>query len=253
LHLSSLPQVTNYLWYGEVVPRDGTSGLEYRGRFSSKLGLELVEISGSVQIVQSDCKIRVTSNVDVAPQLLANNVRSTVAGILDAIGYVDGSGFTFVLHGGRNVDTGTDYSWPGSVRELAQESSDRSQVLNDIIAVFGVTPLLGDALGDYRRAILEPWDSSFYAYRCLETIQRYWQGEARRSSKASWEAMRIALELEKADLVAVKDSADYQRHGGRQSVSDREHLAALGVANNAIMKFVKLLGREIAGKAHGTT
>jgi|GEM_PF-7002131 len=238
---SSLRLMRNYVWTGEISPAEGANSLEYTGRFDVNLGESFGRIVGWIQIRGSRCNIRVAADAIIGPQQLANNIRSAAAGIIDALGFVDGHGRVFALGPGRDLDTGQDYFWSGTVPEVALEPGLRDDQLRRLLEAFPLTPLLGDALADYRRAILEPWDSGFYAYRCVETIQRFWQGDSGRSSTRTWEAMREGLEIARESLNELKRAADLQRHGGRRSITPEEHTRLLVVAKDALLKFVNYL------------
>lgn len=237
-------RVTQFVLYGRVAPEPRAGELSYSGAFSSNLGAGIGWLEGRVILKGAKASIRIVTPDGFPPEALANNVRSEVATILDAHAFVTGSPRTLELTSGRNLETGEDLEWTGRVPEVAGFGAREALSVDDLLLASGRSILLSNALADFRRAMTEPWDAGFYAYRSCETVARHWRGSAEQVGSRAWEAMRSRLKIELDEMNAVKSWADPQRHGARSTIGAQEHVALLATAHRVLAGFASLLMKE---------
>ena len=134
-----------------------------------------------------------------------NEVMSFVRGVLDALGFCLGCALVPELRSTSWAPDGQTTFTPGwpAVAGLDDNQPLRVSVdqLGPFIEVAVQEPLVRCALSDLSLAIDRPDDTSFYAYRAVESIRQFFVGSSlsengeRSEKEKSWRELRNALDV----------------------------------------------------------
>lgn len=109
-------------------------------------------------------------------------------------------------------------------------------------------PLARAALADLRSAIEMPDDTSFLAYRALESVRQWFLAvgaeDEENARKQSWAKMRSELGVGEKECRRLASLAAVRRHGGVQPPTASERLEALRFARQVVAQFVAYLARR---------
>lgn len=86
-------------------------------------------------------------------------------------------------------------------------------------------PGFAEALADYREAMRTPLQTGFFCYRAVETLMQTFKGAVDDRDRPAWEALRAALNVDRAGIDVVKQHADWARHGRARGLTDGERAA----------------------------
>lgn len=98
------------------------------------------------------------------------------------------------------------------------------------------------ALINYMRALREPEEAMMFCYRALEALchdPNFYISE--KEMKQNWQALRNALNLDKAYLDPLTERATDHRHGGQMIPSREEYTAGLETAHCVIERYAAYL------------
>ncbi len=175
-----------------------------------------------------------------------NKVMSFVHGVLDALGFCLGCALVPELQWvSWPPDGKTTFTpgWPAAAgRDDNQPRRASAAQLAPIIELAVQERLVRCALSDLSLAIDRPDDTSFYAYRAVESIRQFFVGPS--SSKKgeqtkSWQRLRKKLDVSVDDLARLSDEAKPRRHGDILPISEEERLANLRLARTVVEKFIE--------------
>ncbi|MBN7435737.1 hypothetical protein IUS38_09170 [Mycobacteroides abscessus subsp. abscessus] len=111
-------------------------------------------------------------------------------------------------------------------------------------------PFARSALADVRNALRFDSDSPFFCYRAVDSLRQHYAATTEaQSERASWEKLRADLDIEKADIMALKAFADSRRHGGAGTSLHADHLKWTQWTRQAISRFITKHGSEEAESA----
>lgn len=198
-------------------------------------------VEASVRVDVSQVTARVSGALHADPATERNAIRSVAQLLVDIVGFTNGCGYTVEITGCSRQGETTVFGC--NIPALAEEPlpspldfvAFAALVLND---PDGNRRPLRRALGDFRRAILEPDDTPFHCYRAVEALTYHFDPERSRG----WPALRNALHLSEAWIKAeLKEPADQVRHGQVTAVTDEVRLRAFRAVRLVIARFTMLL------------
>ena len=135
-----------------------------------------------------------------------------------------------------------DYSRIPGWGELETATQDaRAFGAEQLLSVLYTDVQFSRALNDLRNALANHYDTSFYAYRAIESIKAVFveDDDARRENNAQgWETMRSSLRISQRFIMEIKQNADLQRHGQNTIVVADERLEAMRRAWMVVGRYV---------------
>lgn len=240
-----MENVRHYTFLGTIHPSEGAAGLSYVGDLHIGFGDDILPTQGRVVIKRSTIRARVSVDATVPLEMVANNLRGSLAVLVDAQGFLDGYGRTVELVSARDLESKRDYSFGGGVPGLRQGWVEPKLTLDQVLEAAHRDQRLADALGDFRHAIAEPWDTGFYCYRAVEMVMRHWLELDGQSKDQAWSAMRAALHVSRSELEPLRPWANLQRHGARRTITSEDHTALLRITRAVLESMCRhLLGTE---------
>ncbi|MCY3896800.1 MAG: hypothetical protein OXG17_10065 [Chloroflexi bacterium] len=135
-----------------------------------------------------------------------------------------------------------DYTRVPGWGELEAATQDaRAFGAEQLLSVISNDVQFSRALNDLRNALANHYDTSFYAYRAIESIKAAFMGDnesQRESGAEGWETMRSSLRISRQFIMEIKRSADLQRHGQNTLVVADERLEAMRRAWTVVGRYV---------------
>lgn len=101
-------------------------------------------------------------------------------------------------------------------------------------------------LADLRLAIRFPSDTGFFCYRAIESLRQHFVDEGAATEKASWDALRSAIGIDRTAIDSVKALADAPRHGRSVWVSPADRSRVLEATWLIVDRFVDYLRATLA-------
>lgn len=108
------------------------------------------------------------------------------------------------------------------------------------------------AINDLRHAIANHYDTAFYSYRAIESIKAVFirsDDSTNINDAQVWDEMRSQLRISRQFIMAIKETADLQRHGRNTLVLAEDRLEAMRRAWLIVGRYLQycLKGRQGLG------
>ena len=226
-------QEFNYTFAGKVLPERTyvTLGPIPRLKIRTDLGHKVNEISADVVINTAQIMV-VARSVEPFNNLetLRNSIESTVRGIVDAYGYIEGRGYDVEIT--SVIDsTGNQYRvFPIEMDTLQATKGERPVKFSELFALLvhqhgsigdpsGYRMMqLRSALGDLREAIRKLDRSALFCYRAIECLRQCYVEEDEPDNddtrRASWNRMSKELRIGQSWISDIQEASKVVRHGG---------------------------------------
>ena len=161
---------------------------------------------------------------------------------VDAIGYVYGMGFDVELN--SSVDSNGIWNVfginiPALDQFREQFNPNIDLIINLMNSVHGEKLRL--CFSNLREAIKTPHDTGFFCYRGIESLMNYFLEHDSLNDSKAWEKFRTVLNVDKSEIMKVKNFADKQRHGSIKYISDSDRAEILSSTWEVVYKFIKYL------------
>ena len=149
-----------------------------------------------------------------------------------------------------------DYSrfpgW-GELERMTQDT--RAFEPLDLLNIVVTDVQFSRALNDLRNSLANHYDTSFYAYRAVESIKAvFMDADGRRSENSAqgWEELRERLRISEQFIMEIKQNADLQRRGRNTMVVADERLEAMRRAWLVVGRYVHycIEGKRGLGNAY---
>lgn len=232
------------VFFGRVHPERAVVNID--GLSPLRIGLSpdaLVEASVRVNVSQVTARVSGTLHPDLATE--RNAIGSVAQLLVDVLGFTNGCGYTVEIIGSNKNDGTAIFGCdiPALAAEPLEAPVSFGVIANLVLNDTGRKLLpLRRALGDFRRAILDPDDTPFHCYRAVEALTFYFDAERSRG----WSALRHALNLDETWIkTELKEPADRIRHGQAVAVTGDDRLRAFRASRTIIARFVTLLHLEL--------
>jgi len=193
------------------------------------------------QLDNSQMAIRVETDREVSLLNLKNAVSGMASAALDSLGFVLSEALDLEIV--SCVDP--DGKWHvfntifDGFREQGTGAAEREHAALNMLIPHALSSMAVHlAISDLRRAIREPSDTAFHCYRAVESIRQEYIGEVndRRNRSESWDRLRQAVGMPRADLDWLKDLSERRRHGEPVDVSHEMRERALRIARDVVNK-----------------
>ena len=194
-----------------------------------------IMIDNAQILVTADCEEQIDDL-----ETLRNSVESTVRGIVDSFGYVEGRGYDLEL---TSVIASTGERWAVfgvEIGALQAEMDKRPVSFGELFSLLTSPTQPQDehasfarmqlriALGDLREAIRSPNLTAFFCFRAIECLRQCYlhpskpdDGTAR---KASWQRMGDELCIDKSWIADLQDASVSERHGLLKAMSGKQRV-----------------------------
>jgi hypothetical protein len=199
----------------------------------------------SIQLhVNSSCVVVETRGGATLPDAtLKESIRGLVASFVDCLGFVRGCGYEVEM-----TSVGGDTQAAVFGVHMGEGDDDASVV--NVKASALITLLLHDSTGsliplrrafaDYRRAILEPSDTPFHAFRAVESLTYFFDRNPRRGMPRLCSSLGIEEDWIRQNL---EIPAGEIRHGKARDVDEAARLSSLSCARKVLGLFVTFVER----------
>lgn len=232
------------VFFGRVHPE--RANVNISGLPSMQIGFSpgaLLEANVRVDVSQVTARVSGTLHPDPATE--RNAIGSVAQLLVDVLGFTNGCGYTVEIIGSNRKGGTTIFGCdiPALAADPLPEPASFEVIASLLLTDSERKRLpLRRALGDFRRAILEPDDTPFHCYRAVEALTFFFDPERSRG----WPALRGALHLGEAWIkTELKDPADRIRHGQAMEVTGDDRLRAFRASRTVIARFVALLHSEL--------
>lgn len=204
-------------------------------------------LKASVQVDLSQFTARVSGALDEDLFTERNGIGSVAQLFVDVLGLTNGCGYTVEIVGcNRNGGTtifGCDV--PALAGDPPQAPAD-FQGIASLLLADGEGRLfpLRRALGDFRRAILEPDDTPFHCYRSVEALTYYFGKNPRQGRPKMCAALRIDNNWIRREL---EIPAGEIRHGKLVTMTGDDRVRALVGARSVLVRFIEFVSLGLDG------
>lgn len=171
---------------------------------------------------------------------LGGALSHTLWGLWDAVGLSMGQPISITVDGFAEVGSRAfaKYSW--LIPKFEQIIEDAGLSPNDWISLCVKSPYIRAALRDLRFAMSAPDDAAVHCFRAIERI-RFTFENSNISRKASWGALRTALNVSRPWLSTYVDHATATRHGEVRPLTLDERTACIVQAGTLLVRFAAYL------------
>ena len=207
---------------GKVLPeRQPFPNFEYYADIkSTDVGLDF---KLKIEVIKSQIDFQVLSQNEITDiPLLKNVVHDFFLLVVNIEGYIHGCFYDVDIYEGYDVNQNKKGTFFTTLQDLEDDSSNRSiKDFREIINVFSDTKYnyLRFALNDLGLVIKHPKDNTFYCYRAIESLRKFFDEN---NAEKGWELFTNNLNISKATKDSIKKFANEPRHGGFKSSSSTE-------------------------------
>lgn len=198
-------------------------------------------VDASVRVDASQVTVSLSGILHRDPATERNVIGYVSQLLVDVLGFTNGCGYTVEIVGSSRKGGTTIFGC--DIPALSADPPAEPATFESIVSLLVSDPEgnrwpLRRALGDFRRAILEPDDTPFHCYRAVESLTFYFDTERSRG----WKALRTALGLDEVWIKSeLKKPADLIRHGHVVKLTGEDRLRAFRASRTVITRFVALL------------
>jgi hypothetical protein len=179
---------------------------------------------------------------------LRNVARDCIRMITDLVGYERGCWFDVEVVSAIRRDTndwsvfGTEIPILASRRNKGPIGAIDGAVVDAIIR----EPATQLVLADFREAMRSPVGTGFFCYRAIEAMMQSMKASADDADAPAWQLLRERLRVDRSAIDAVKQHADFPRHGKLSGMRDAERARVFELTDEIIERFIAYL---VCGKA----
>lgn len=204
----------------------------------SNLGQIEIEIGCSVVSVI----LLTESSMDIVT--LKNGVTDFVAGIVDALGYVNGCGYFVEIKHAANMETSECMTFGVNFPIFNERypKKEWDERINNIVSLMaGQRGLyLSRALADMREAIRSAKDTAFFVFRAIETLKQYFGHKFGISDDGKkWCKMAHEIGGDERETKFIRGFSDDNRHGVPVELTADKRLELLETAARIIDRFIE--------------
>ncbi len=213
-----------YIFFGRVLPERANVNISSLNFEWKNIEGEVIgELNTSILVSQINAQITLKQRPDELITL-KNGIEEAMRVQLDLLGYTNSCGYDLEIIQVTDL-LGNIEVFGANIDDTNQFPLKRPMKFNEIIPLFSTEK--GDylrlSLSDLREAIRNPKDSGFFCYRSIECLRQYFVDHKVTNNiekdKKSWIIFRDELNIEKDDILFIKEFADPVRHGGKKPYS----------------------------------
>jgi hypothetical protein len=176
---------------------------------------------------------------------LKNLIEGDIRKVTDYIGYLNGISFDVDMISATCDDERTE-SFSIAIPVLRN-----SREKGNILEMDKFLPILHDlpaqiVLADFREAMRNPVGTGFFCYRAIEAMMQSMKATATDNDGPAWERLRQHLQVDRSAIDAIKDHADYPRHGKIFAIRDADRQIVFRLTDEIIRRYFEYLRRERA-------
>ncbi len=195
-----------------------------------------------IRVGASQVIVRVDGTLGPDVVSARNGIRDAVSGFVDVLGFAQACAYTVEL----DVVAGDDLRVLGVqfVGEELAEAEARSFRDEAFRVLFDVRDgvFLRHALADYRRAIREPLNTTFHAFRAVECLTYRFGRNNRLGRPRFLSALNIS---DKWLVERLEKPGGEARHGKFRSTSENDRRTCLSATREVVLRFVALSARSL--------
>jgi len=224
------------VFFGRVLPERANVNVSPFKLMAGSTAANLAEVTISIGASQVTARVIGDGGYDLST--LKNVVKTIVSVLVDTLGFEKGCGYQVEITGSDGPEGqivyGVDFGGLSIDGDLPFALLLQAQLLDQDSS----RACLRRALGDYRRAILEPDDTTFHAFRAVEGLS-YAFG---RNPKAGIPRMCVSLNLDPGWVQNTLEApAREVRHGKLVAATHDQRQAALVAARLVMQRYAMWL------------
>ncbi len=209
-------------------------------KLSVDLNIGQIEIEIGCSVVSAI--LSTESSTDIVT--LKNGVTDFVAGIIDALGYVNGCGYFVEIKHAAYMETSECVTFGVNFPIFNERypKKEWDERVNNIVSLMtGQRGLyLSRALADIREAIRSAKDTAFFVFRAIETLKQYFGHKFGISDDGEkWLKMTQEIGGDKRETEFIRSFSDDNRHGVPVALTANERLKLLKTASRIIDRFIE--------------
>jgi hypothetical protein len=211
-------------WTAEVAD----FGLRYRIKIQIADGQFIVPI-----VIES-------GQVDV--HSLRNFVENDIRIATDLVGYLEGGSFDVDMISATS-DDGSAVIFGIKIPALQETRIKQTAIEGDLFKVVAEEVAARLVLADFREAIRSAVGTGFFCYRAVEAMMQFMKTSQDNKDGSAWELLRTRLRVDRSAINAIKEHADYPRHGKDQSISVADREKVFRLMDEIVRRFLAYLRR----------
>jgi hypothetical protein len=194
-----------------------------------------------------------TTKEDIDLFTWRNSLQPRIEVLVDSYGFLVGCGYEIEIIKAYDVQAKKDHIFGVNIETLPTCES-KEELLRRYLLLLSLSKgmeggYIQRCLADLRQAIRNPFDSSLYCFRAVESIRQiycYRQNiDPEKQRSKSWQILREDLDLDESLIQNnIQKYAKVIRHGGLSQFTQEERTQMLGTTWNIVHKYIDKYGKN---------